>query len=135
VFSDEGYTKEEWKMINETKKILEVDIPIDVTCVRVPVVTGHSVAISAKFEKPVDLNLAKEALRTFPGIRYVDKQEEFITALEAAGKNDTFISRLRRPPNFSNTLNFWCVSDNLRKGAALNAIQIAQTLPGFSGVF
>lgn len=131
VFSDMNYTKEEWKMINETKKILGIsDLIITATCVRVPVLTGHAVSVFAKFEKDVDLESAIKSLDDFPGVKVVDDplNYEFITPIDVAGKNEVFVSRIRKHPLLSNALSFWCVSDNLRKGAALNAIQIAERL-------
>ncbi len=131
-FSDFGYTKEELKMINETKKILDLseDVAITATCVRVPVFVGHAVSVFAKFKKNVDIDEARRSLENFDGIKVIDNSQsyEYITPLEAASKDYVFVSRLRPHPTLKNALSFWCVSDNLRKGAALNAIQIAEKL-------
>jgi len=130
-FSDLDYTKEEWKMINETRKILGInDLIMTATCVRVPVFTGHAVSVFARFEKNIDIMSAINALNNFKGVKVIDNisDYEFATPIEAAGKNDVFVSRIRKHPNLNNALNFWCVADNLRKGAALNAIQIAERL-------
>lgn len=130
-FSNLDYTKEEWKMINETKKILGInDLIITATCVRVPVFTGHAISVFAKFEKDINITKAIDTLNNFKGVKVIDNLEnyEFATPLESAGKNEVFVSRIRKHPNLNNALNFWCVSDNLRKGAALNAIQIAERL-------
>ena len=130
VFLDDGSTKEEWKMVVETKKILDPDIAVLATCVRVPVFVGHSEAISLEFAKPVDEDEARAALRKAPGIVVVDHRanEGYVTPVEAAGEDAVYISRLRRDPTVKNGLALWCVSDNLRKGAALNAVQIAELL-------
>ncbi|ADU12076.1 aspartate-semialdehyde dehydrogenase [Asticcacaulis excentricus] len=130
VFMDDGQTKEEWKMKVETKKILDPDIEVFATCVRVPVFVGHSESINVEFENPLDEAEAREILREAPGIAVVDKRENggYVTPKECVGEFDTFISRLRNDPSVPNGLAFWCVSDNLRKGAALNAVQIAQLL-------
>lgn len=130
-FTDSLYTKEEIKMMNETRKILgDNNIDITATCVRVPVVTGHSVSVFAKFENDVDLNEAIESLQNFEGIVVYDDPEnyEYSTPIDAAHKNEVFVSRIRKHPTQKNVLTFWCVSDNLRKGAALNAVQIAKKL-------
>ncbi|MEM1343910.1 MAG: aspartate-semialdehyde dehydrogenase, partial [Pseudomonadota bacterium] len=130
VFLDDGSTKEEWKMVAETKKIVDPKIKVHATCVRVPVFVGHSEAINVEFEEPLDAEEAREILREAPGIMVVDKREDegYVTPVEAAGDFATFISRLRDDPTVDNGLSFWCVSDNLRKGAALNAVQIAELL-------
>ena len=128
VFTDSLYTKEELKMMNETRKILNIpDLDITSTCVRVPVITGHSESILAKFEKDIDLEYAKKLLCEFNGVKVVDDIDNYsyITPIESASKNEVFISRLRKHPSNSKALLFWCVSDNVRKGAALNAVQIA----------
>ncbi len=130
VFMDDGSTKEEWKMVVETQKILDPDIELTATCVRVPVFVGHSEAVNIEFENPIDEKRAREVLREAPGIMVVDKREDegYVTPVEAAGDFATFISRIRMDPTVENGLNLWCVSDNLRKGAALNAVQIAELL-------
>jgi aspartate-semialdehyde dehydrogenase len=130
VFMEDGYTKEEWKMMAETKKILDPKILLTATCVRVPVFIGHSEAVNVEFEKPVTAEEAREILRAAPGCLVIDKRENggYITPHEAAGEDATYISRIREDATVENGLNFWCVSDNLRKGAALNAIQIAECL-------
>ncbi|MDR1476259.1 MAG: aspartate-semialdehyde dehydrogenase [Holosporales bacterium] len=128
VFTDSSYTKEELKMMNETKKILNLnDAKITATCVRVPVFIGHAVSIFAKFKKRVDLATATTALNNFTGITVAD-QENYATPIDSAGLDDVFVSRIRKHPSDQNALSFWCVSDNLRKGAALNAVQIAINL-------
>jgi aspartate-semialdehyde dehydrogenase len=130
VFMEDGYTKEEWKMMAETKKILDPKIKLTATCVRVPVFISHSEAVNLEFEKPITADEAREILRAAPGVLVVDKRENggYITPHEAAGEDATYISRIREDATVENGLTFWCVSDNLRKGAALNAIQIAETL-------
>ncbi|MCA0399275.1 MAG: aspartate-semialdehyde dehydrogenase [Proteobacteria bacterium] len=130
VFMEDGYTKEEWKMMAETKKILDPKIKLTATCVRVPVFIGHSEAVNVEFDKPVTADEAREILRQAPGVLVIDKREDggYITPHEAAGEDATYISRIREDATIENGLNFWCVSDNLRKGAALNAIQIAECL-------
>jgi len=129
-FLDDGSTKEEWKMVVETKKILDPDIAVIATCVRVPVFIGHAEALVVEFERPVTVAEARMALRAAPGVQVVDTHEDggYVTPLDAQGEDATFVSRLRRDPTVANGLAFWCVSDNLRKGAALNAVQIAETL-------
>ncbi len=129
-FMDDGSTKEEWKMAVETRKILDPDIAVLATCVRVPVFIGHGEAVHVEFERPVTAGEARAALREAPGVSVVDVREDggYMTPLEAAGDDDVFVSRLRKDPTVPNGLAFWCVSDNLRKGAALNAVQIAETL-------
>jgi aspartate-semialdehyde dehydrogenase len=130
VFMDDGSTKEEWKMVEETKKILDPKIDLIATCARVPVFIAHSEAVHVEFERPITVDEAREVLRSAPGILVVDKRENggYITPFEAAGEDATYISRIRVDPTVKNGLAFWCVSDNLRKGAALNAIQIAEVL-------
>ena len=130
VFLDDGQTKEEWKMVAETKKILDKKIKLTATCVRVPVFVGHSEAVNIEFEEFLDEEEAREILRQSPGIIVVDKREEggYTTPIECAGDYATFISRIRQDSTTENGLNLWCVSDNLRKGAALNAVQIAELL-------
>lgn len=129
-FLPDGSTKEEWKMVVETQKILDRNIEVTATCVRVPVFIGHSEAINIEFEKPIDEDRAREVLRESPGIMVVDKREDdgYVTPVECVGDYATFISRIRKDPTVENGLNIWCVSDNLRKGAALNAVQIAELL-------
>lgn len=129
-FMDDGSTKEEWKMVVETKKILDPAIAVHATCVRVPVFIGHGEAVNVEFEKPVAPGEARAALREAPGIEVVDVREDggYVTPLECAGEDAVFVSRIRKDPTVANGISFWCVSDNLRKGAALNAVQIAETL-------
>jgi aspartate-semialdehyde dehydrogenase len=130
VFMDDGYTKEEWKMSVETRKILDPNIPVTATCVRAPIFIGHSEAINVEFEKPITEEEARSALRNAPGITVIDHRvdEGYVTPAECAGEDAVFVSRLRKDPTVQHGLNFWCVSDNLRKGAALNAVQIAEVL-------
>jgi aspartate-semialdehyde dehydrogenase len=130
VFMDDGYTKEEWKMAAETRKILDPDIKVTATCVRVPVFVGHSEAINIEFERPITVEQARDILREAPGCMVVDKREDggYVTPVECVGEYATYISRIRKDPTVDNGLALWCVSDNLRKGAALNAIQIAEIL-------
>ena len=130
VFMEDGSTKEEWKMVAETKKIVEPSIKVTATCVRVPVFVGHSEAINIEFEEFLDEGEARDILREAPGIMVIDKRESggYVTPIEAVGDFATFISRIRQDSTLDNGLNLWCVSDNLRKGAALNAVQIAETL-------
>lgn len=130
VFLDDGSTKEEWKMVVETKKILDPKIKITATCVRVPVFVGHSEAIHIEFENEISAKKAQDILREAPGIMLVDKREDegYITPVECVGDSATYISRVREDPTVENGLIIWCVSDNLRKGAALNAVQIAELL-------
>ncbi len=129
-FLDSGDTREEWKMVVETKKIMDPSIKVTATCVRVPVFVGHSEAINIEFEDFLDEDEAREILRTSPGLLVVDKREDggYVTPVEAAGDFATFVSRIRQDVTVENGLNLWCVSDNLRKGAALNAVQIAELL-------
>ena len=130
VFMEDGYTKEEWKMMAETKKILDPAIKLTATCVRVPVFVSHAEAVNVEFEKPLSADEAKGILRNAPGCLLIDKHEDggYITPHEAAGEDATYISRVRVDITFENGLSFWCVSDNLRKGAALNTVQIAEVL-------
>jgi aspartate-semialdehyde dehydrogenase len=130
VFMDDGYTKEEWKMVVETKKILDPKIKLTATCVRVPVFVGHSEAVNIEFENEITPDQAHEILRAAPGVLVVDKRENggYATPYEAAGDDATYVSRVREDPTVEHGLALWCVSDNLRKGAALNAIQIAESL-------
>lgn len=130
VFLDDGSTKEEWKMVVETKKILDPKIKVTATCVRVPVFVGHSESINIEFEKELSASDAQKILRDAPGIMLIDKREDegYVTPVECVGDGATFISRVREDPTVENGLNIWCVSDNLRKGAALNAVQIAELL-------
>jgi aspartate-semialdehyde dehydrogenase len=129
-FMDDGYTKEEWKMSAETNKILDPDIKVSATCVRVPVFVGHSEAIQIEFETPISEAQARAALREAPGVMLIDKREPggYTTPLECVGDYATFVSRLRKDPTVEHGLALWYVSDNLRKGAALNAVQIAELL-------
>ena len=130
VFMEDGSTKEEWKMVAETKKILDPKIKLTATCVRVPVFVGHSEAINIEFEKPISADEARDLLREAPGVSVLDKREAggYATPIEAAGEDDTYVSRIREDATIENGLNIWVVSDNLRKGAALNAVQILETL-------
>jgi len=130
VFMEDGTTKEEWKMVAETKKIVDPKIKVTATCVRVPVFVGHSEAVNIEFEDFLDEDEARDILREAPGIMVIDKREDggYITPTESVGDYATFISRIRQDSTIENGLNLWCVSDNLRKGAALNAVQIAEVL-------
>ena len=130
VFIDSGETKEEWKMVAETKKIIDPSIKVTATCVRVPVFVGHSEAVNIEFEEFLDEDEARDILREAPGVLVVDKRENggYVTPVECVGDFATFVSRIRQDPTIENGLNLWCVSDNLRKGAALNAVQIAEVL-------
>ena len=130
VFMEDGSTKEEWKMVAETKKIVDPSIKVTATCVRVPVFVGHAEAINIETEDFLDEDEARDILREAPGIMVVDKREDggYVTPVECVGDFATFISRIRQDSTIENGLNFWCVSDNLRKGAALNAVQIAEVL-------
>ena len=129
-FLDDGSTKEEWKMVVETKKILDPKIKLVATCVRVPVFVGHSEAVNIEFENEISAKEAQNILREAPGIMLVDKREDggYVTPVECVGEFATFVSRVREDPTVENGLVLWCVSDNLRKGAALNAVQIAELL-------
>ncbi|WP_457650696.1 aspartate-semialdehyde dehydrogenase [Profundibacter sp.] len=128
VFMDDGSTKEEWKMVAETKKIVDKDIKVTATCVRVPVFVGHAESVNIEFEDHLDEDEARDILRESPGIMVIDKREDggYVTPVECVGDYATFISRIRQDSTIDNGLNLWCVSDNLRKGAALNAVQIAE---------
>jgi aspartate-semialdehyde dehydrogenase len=130
VFMEDGFTKEEWKMVAETKKILDPKIKVVATCVRVPVFVGHSEAVNIEFERPITAEEARNVLRDAPGVIVIDKREPggYATPYEAAGEDATYVSRIREDATVENGLALWCVSDNLRKGAALNAIQIAECL-------
>ena len=130
VFADEGYTKEELKMMNETKKILDNNIDLTATCVRLPVLVSHSESVNIEFEKPFSIEKVKDALDSFEGCKVIDERSDggYITPLEAAGSETTFISRIRKDKTIKNGLNIWIVSDNLLRGAALNAVEIAETL-------
>jgi aspartate-semialdehyde dehydrogenase len=129
-FMDDGSTKEEWKMVVETKKILDPSIAVHATCVRVPVFIGHGEAVNVEFENSVTAGEARALLRESPGVEIVDVREDggYMTPLECQGEDAVFVSRIRKDPTVPYGLSFWCVSDNLRKGAALNAVQIAETL-------
>ncbi|GHH21361.1 MULTISPECIES: aspartate-semialdehyde dehydrogenase [Sphingomonas] len=129
-FLDDGSTKEEWKMVVETKKILDPKIKVTATCVRVPVFVGHSESINIEFENEISAAQAQKILREAPGVMLVDKREDggYVTPVECVGEYATFISRVREDSTVENGLSLWCVSDNLRKGAALNAVQIAELL-------
>ena len=130
VFSDNGYTKEELKMTNETKKILDSKIDLTATCVRLPISVSHSESVNLQFEKPFSLEKVREALNNFDGCKVIDERVDggYTTPLEAEGKDETFISRIREDKTIKNGLNLWIVSDNLLRGAALNAVEIAETL-------
>ena len=130
VFMEDGSTKEEWKMAVETQKILDPDIQLTATCVRVPVFVGHSESVNIEFERPITADKARSLLREAPGVLLVDKREDggYVTPIECAGEDATFVSRIRKDPTVEHGLNLWIVSDNLRKGAALNAVQIAECL-------
>ena len=130
VFLDDGSTREEWKMVAETKKILDKSIKVTATCVRVPVFVGHSESINIEFHDFLDEHEARDILREAPGIMVIDKREDggYITPVECVGDYATYISRIRQDSTIDNGINLWCVSDNLRKGAALNAVQIAELL-------
>jgi len=129
-FLDDGMTREEWKLAVETRKILDPDIAVVATCVRVPVFIGHAEAVHVELESALSVEQAWEALREAPGIQLVDKREDggYITPLESVGEDAVYVSRIRRDPTVPHGLAFWCVTDNLRKGAALNAVQIAEAL-------
>lgn len=130
VFMEDGATKEEWKMAAETRKILDPDIKVIATCVRVPVFVGHAEAVTVEFERPITVEAAQAALREAPGVSVIDYRadEGYVTPVECVGEDAVYVSRLRKDPTVENGLSFWCVSDNLRKGAALNAVQIAEAL-------
>ncbi|MFN4239590.1 MAG: aspartate-semialdehyde dehydrogenase [Erythrobacter cryptus] len=130
VFLEDGSTKEEWKMVVETKKILDPAIKLTATCVRVPVFVGHSEAVNIEFEKEISAAEAQDILREAPGVMLIDKREDggYVTPIECVGDAATFVSRVREDPTVENGLSMWVVSDNLRKGAALNAVQIAELL-------
>jgi aspartate-semialdehyde dehydrogenase len=130
IFMDDGSTKEEWKMVVETKKILDPSIKLTATCVRVPVFVGHSEAVNIEFENEISADQAREILRESPGLMVVDKREDggYVTPVETVGEYATYVSRIREDPTVENGLSLWVVSDNLRKGAALNAVQIAELL-------
>ena len=129
-FLDDGSTKEEWKMVVETKKILDPSIKLSATCVRVPVFVGHSEAVNVEFENEISAKQARDILREAPGVIVVDKHENggYVTPVECVGDYATYVSRIREDPTIENGLSLWVVSDNLRKGAALNAVQIAELL-------
>ena len=130
IFSDEGYTKEELKMTNETKKILDEKIDLTATCVRIPVLVSHSESVNIQFEKPFSLDEVKKALDNFEGCKVIDERSDggYLSPVEAAGKDETFVSRIREDKTTKNGLNLWIVSDNLLRGAALNAVEIAEIL-------
>lgn len=130
VFMEDGSTKEEWKMMVETKKIMGTDIKVSATCVRVPVFIGHSEAVNVEFEGEMTPKIARAAWKKFKGVSVIERESEmeFVTPAEIAGEDDVFVSRVRADQTLDNGLSFWCVSDNLRKGAALNAVQIAEIL-------
>lgn len=130
IFMDDGSTKEEWKMAVETRKILDPNIAVHATCVRVPVFVSHGEAVNVEFDKPIDEEAARAALSKAPGVIVVDHRanEGYVTPVEATGEDAVYVSRIRKDPTVKNGLSFWCVSDNLRKGAALNAVQIAEVL-------
>jgi aspartate-semialdehyde dehydrogenase len=130
IFMDDGSTKEEWKMVGETKKILDPEIAVTATCVRVPVFIGHAEAVNIECERPIDEDAARKALQNAEGIVVVDHRanEGYVTPEEAAGEDPVYVSRIRKDPTVPNGLNLWVVADNLRKGAALNAVQIAEVL-------
>ena len=130
VFSDDGYTKEELKMTNETKKILDNNIELTATCVRIPVLVSHSESVNIEFEKPCSLEQIREALDKADGCRVIDKRENggYTTPIEATGSDETFISRIRDDKTNKNSINLWIVSDNLLRGAALNSVEIAETI-------
>tara|TARA_B100001115_G_scaffold41283_1_gene30685 strand:- start:931 stop:1638 length:708 start_codon:yes stop_codon:yes gene_type:complete len=132
VFTEDGYTKEELKMTNETKKILDNKIELSATCVRIPVLVSHSEAVNIEFEKSFSLDKVREALKNAEGCEVVDERKDggYSTPLEAAGKDETFISRIREDKTQKNALNMWIVSDNLLRGAALNSVEIAETILG-----
>ena len=130
MFMDDGSTKEEWKMVVETQKILDPAIKVFATCVRVPVFIGHGESVTVEFDNPVTAGQARACLREAPGVEVLDVREDggYMTPLECAGEDAVYVSRIRKDPTVEHGISFWCVSDNLRKGAALNAVQIAETL-------
>ena len=130
VFMDDGKTKEEWKMVEETKKILDANIKVSATCVRVPVMIGHSESVNIEFTNPITVKEVYELLEDAPGVSIYDRREAggYMTPVEAVGEDSTYVSRVRKDDTIENGINMWVVSDNLRKGAALNAVQIAETL-------
>jgi len=130
IFMDDGSTKEEWKMVNETKKILGENIAVSATCVRVPVFVSHSESVNVEFENPLTVAEARALLANAPGVLVLDRREDggYMTPAECAGDDNVYVSRIRKDPTVANGLNMWIVSDNLRKGAALNAVQIAEEL-------
>ena len=130
MFSDDGYTKEEIKMTNETKKILDNKIDLTATCVRLPISVSHSESVNIQFEKPFSIEKVREALDNFEGCKVIDDRSDggYSTPLEAEGRDETFISRIREDKTIKNGLNLWIVSDNLLRGAALNSVEIAETL-------
>jgi aspartate-semialdehyde dehydrogenase len=129
-FMDDGVTKEEWKMKVETKKILDPKIEVEATCVRVPVFNCHSEAVNVEFEKPITVAQARKALENAEGVLLLDRPQDMVfpTPAEVSTRDEVFVSRLRKDESIKNGLSFWCVADNLRKGAALNAVQIAEVL-------
>lgn len=129
-FMDDGQTKEEWKMVVETAKILDPDIKVSASCVRVPVFIGHGEMINLEFENAIDVDQARDTLREAPGVTVIDHRQDegYVTPAECAGEDAVFVSRIRKDPSVKHGLNFWCVADNLRKGAALNTVQIAEIL-------
>ncbi|MDE0058194.1 MAG: aspartate-semialdehyde dehydrogenase [Defluviicoccus sp.] len=131
-FMEDGETREEWKMAVETRKILDPGIKVTASCVRVPVFVGHGEAVNAEFARPIEVEAAREALSEMPGVVVVDHRadEGYVTPAECAGEDQVYVSRIRRDPTVEHGLSFWVVSDNLRKGAALNAVQIAELLTG-----
>ena len=133
VFMDDGSTREEWKMAQETKKILDPDIEVMATCVRVPIFVGHSEAIHLEFERPIRVEEARKALAKAPGVVVIDQRDDggYITPIECVSEDAVYVSRIRRDPTVNNGLALWVVSDNLRKGAALNAVQIAEALVAY----
>jgi aspartate-semialdehyde dehydrogenase len=130
VFMEDGNTKEEWKMVEETRKILDPTIKVSATCVRVPVFVGHCESINVEFERPISVEEAFDILNEAPGVSVMDRRENggYETPIEATGEDAVFVSRIRKDESIANGLNLWVVSDNLRKGAALNAVQIAEEL-------
>ena len=130
VFLEDGSTKEEWKMVVETRKILDPAIEVTATCVRVPVFVGHAEAVNVEFEEPISAEEARAALREAEGVLVVDDpaRSEYVTPMECVGEDGVFVSRIRKDPTVRYGLSLWVVADNLRKGAALNAVQIAEAL-------